>query len=94
MLALDHSIFVGVLTVALIPFIGRYASKTYKNVIDHVMFWGLSIGTIGFMVGLLTDTDILIRVFTPILGLAILHAVGVFVPAMGNPSDTLKKALS
>ena len=58
------------------------------------MFWGLSIGTIGFMVGLLTDTDILIRVFTPILGLAILHAVGVYVPAMGYPSDTVKKALS
>jgi len=46
------------------------------------------------MVGLLTDIDILIRAFTPILGLAILHAVDVFVPAMSNPSYTLKKALS
>jgi len=94
MLALDHSIFIGVLTVALIPFIGRYTLKTYKDFIDHVMFWGLSVGTIGFMVGLLVDTDILIRVFTPILGLAILHAIGVFLPAMGNPMGVLKKSLN
>lgn len=68
LLALDHSQFIGMMTNALfamlmVATIGRRGSR-----VDDVVFVMVNVGIIGFVVGLLGDTTILKRVFTPIMG--------------------------
>jgi hypothetical protein len=38
---------------------------------EDVLFWGVNVGLIGFIVGLLTESSPLKRTFSPILGLSI-----------------------
>ncbi len=92
LLALDHSIFVGVLTMTIIPFIARLSTATRPAWVDHVVFWGIGLGIGGFVAGLLLDTDPFLHAFTPILGVAILLAIAVHVRGMGNPSEALREA--
>ncbi|MEX1023304.1 MAG: hypothetical protein WD058_09165, partial [Dehalococcoidia bacterium] len=80
-LALDHSIFIGGLTMAILGFIALRSTAVRPPWVDHVVFWGLTAGVTGFIVGLLSDTDMIIRGSTPVLGLAILFALGVHLAA-------------
>lgn len=80
LLAMDHTMFIGVLTNALFGMIqvgveGRRATWPLAN---DVVFWGMNVGLVGFAVGLITETPILEQVFTPIMGLAILLAIGMY----------------
>ena len=45
---------------------------------DHGVFWGMNIGLVGFVIGLIQEEAILKRVFTPIMGLSLLVAVAVY----------------
>lgn len=82
LLALDHSIFVGALTMAILGFIATRSTASRPAWADHVVFGGVALGVTGFVAGLLSDTDALIRVSTPVLGLAILFAIAVHVRAL------------
>jgi hypothetical protein len=51
---------------------------------DRVNRWviaGVNIGAAGFIVGLLAQSDVLKRIFTPILGLALLWAIWTYLRA-------------
>jgi len=50
-LALDHSIFVGVLTSAILGYIVTLSTAARPAWIDHVVFWGVMVGVAGFMAG-------------------------------------------
>jgi predicted membrane protein len=72
--ALDHSIFMGVMTnglFALIYEISR-ARRGFWPWADHVLFWGMNVGLVGFVVGLIRQEAILKQIFTPIMGGSIL----------------------
>jgi hypothetical protein len=73
-LALDHSIFVGVLTMNIVGFIATF-SMARPTWVDHVVFAGISIGVAAFVAGLILDTNVLIRAGTPVLGLSLLFAI-------------------
>ncbi|MSQ30477.1 MAG: hypothetical protein EXR64_00390 [Dehalococcoidia bacterium] len=45
--------------------------------IDHVIFWGVTIGISGFVAALLLEEAMLKRTFTPILGATLLLAIAV-----------------
>lgn len=77
LLALDHSIFVGVLTLAIIGYIARLPQAARPAILDHLVFAGVAAGIGLFVAGLLADMDPLIHAGTPILGLALLLAIGV-----------------
>lgn len=49
---------------------------------DDVLFWGMNIGVIGFVISLITNTRILEPVFTPIMGLSIVVALVAYVLRM------------
>lgn len=94
-LALDHVMFVGVMTNAIFGLVDAAttgARRSPSTVPDNVLFWGLNIGIAGFAVGLLGDVTVLKRIFTPIMGLAILHGIAMFSRALvtarreGQPS--------
>jgi hypothetical protein len=75
LLALDHSIFVGVLTNTILATIALTLRTPRPLWFDHVVFWGFNAGIAGFLLGLITDQTPIIRVATPVLGAAILLAV-------------------
>ncbi|HEX7948746.1 MAG TPA: hypothetical protein VF494_00240 [Candidatus Limnocylindrales bacterium] len=79
--ALDHAIFVGVMTNAIFGLLfawtgGREALWPWA---DHVVFVGMNAGLIGFVFGLATESAILKQGFSPIMGGSIL--LGLFVCA-------------
>lgn len=76
-LALDHSIFVGVLTNAILAMIALTLRTPRAAWVDHAVFWGVNLGFAGMLLGLLADQTHMIRTFTPILGFAILLAIAV-----------------
>lgn len=51
---------------------------------DHVLFWGMNVGAIGFITILLMDVRILERVFTPIMSLSILLGLLTYGLRMGG----------
>lgn len=79
--ALDHAIFVGVMTNAIVGLLfawtgGREALWPWA---DHVVLVGMNAGFIGFVFGLATESAILKQAFSPIMGGSIL--LGLFVCA-------------
>ncbi len=91
LLALDHSIFVGVMTNGIIALIARFRGPV-KPLSQHIAFWGLNIGTAGFVLGLLLESSPLKHAFTPILGLTLLHAIAVLFIALGRPPEDPRMA--
>jgi hypothetical protein len=72
LLSFDHALFVGLMTNVLLSSTGR--SLVWDRT-QQMVVWGLNVGILGFIVGLLSESAPLKRVFTPILGIALLAAV-------------------
>ena len=86
-LALDHMMFIGVMSNSLFAQV-RHAAPSAKPVAVRVLFYLMNIGLGIFILGLLADTAILKRVGTPIMGLGILHGIALFTIALQRgPSE-------
>jgi hypothetical protein len=75
--AFDHGMFIGVLTNALFGLI-QDATAAQRDVwpwADHVLFWGMNLGLIGFVLSLLSNSRQLEPYVTPIMGGSILVAL-------------------
>lgn len=44
----------------------------------RAIFWGLNLGTVGFAIGIISEVQVLKRIFTPLLGVALLYAIWLF----------------
>jgi hypothetical protein len=80
LLALDHVMFIGVLTNALFAQL-LAATRPQAALLawaDRVVFLLLNIGLAGFWFGLVIDESWPKRAFTPLMGIGILLGVGVF----------------
>lgn len=73
LVALDHTNFLLVVTGLILAMM--IAGSAVSAVSSAVMYYGLVVGASGFIVGLLAQSTILKRIFTPILGLALLHGI-------------------
>lgn len=84
-LSFIHLLAIGATTNALLAFVS-YLSRRVSNVstIDDVIFWGVNVGLVGFVVALTTDVRGLILVFVPIMGLALLVAISAHLLPLGN----------
>ncbi|MGK2928784.1 MAG: hypothetical protein ACSLFO_04320 [Acidimicrobiales bacterium] len=72
-LALDHTMFVGVLTNAIFAMLlVATANRTRWPRLDDLVFAGMNIALVGFVVSLLAESTWLMRIATPVLGLCIL----------------------
>lgn len=81
-LALDHATFIGILTNAILGLV-LVATASRREVwawADGLVFWGMNLGLVTFIVGLLADTAAIKRVGTPLMGAAIL--LGLLTAAM------------
>ncbi|MDP1803841.1 MAG: hypothetical protein Q8K72_01620 [Acidimicrobiales bacterium] len=73
LLALDHTMFVGVLTNAIFAMLlVATANRSRWPRLDHVVFVGMNASLVGFVVSLLAEATWLMRVATPLLGVCIL----------------------
>lgn len=81
LLALDHSIFIGVMTNAILAMINRFRSAVAPR-IEHVVFAGINVGLPLFLLGLLLENAPLKQSGTPLIGLAILLAIATGIPAL------------
>ena len=78
-LAVDHLMFVGVLTNGIFGLLrGATADDERWETGDHVVFYGMNLGLLGFVVSLLADSVAIERVATPILGASILLGLALF----------------
>jgi hypothetical protein len=80
LLAFDHSMFVGVMTNALFALVGR----SVPGGVSSAVAWLVNGGVVIFLVGLVADSDILVQIGAPIMGLALLYGVYVFLTRMGS----------
>lgn len=87
LLALDHSIFIGVMTNSILAIIVLFR-RPVAAMVDHLVFAGLNLGLAGFVVGLLADSAPVKRVATPVMGLAILLALAISAPALGATDES------
>ncbi len=79
LVAVDHINFIMVMTNLIFAMlaIGSVVSETANRFI----YWGANIGVAGFAVGLFTENSTLKRIFTPILGLALLYGIYTYLTA-------------
>jgi len=78
--ALDHAVFIGVMTNGLFAmiFLAGVSQRSVWAWSDHVLFWGMNIGLVGFVVGLITQEAAIKRIFSPIMGASILIAIAAY----------------
>lgn len=72
LLALDHVMFVGVLTNAIFALLLLAFGASRCRRVDDVVFFGMNVALIGFVVSLVAESTWAMRVATPVLGLCIL----------------------
>jgi hypothetical protein len=77
-IALDHVMFIGVMSSSLFAQVHRAVFGASAHPAVRVLLLTLNIGLLGFAVGLLGNITILKQIFTPIMGLGILHGVAFF----------------
>ena len=90
LLSFIHLLAIGSATNALFAFMIHLSRRVSDvSAIDDIVFWGVNIGLLGFVVALTTEVDGLIFVFVPIMGLSLLTAIAVhFGPLGREPGGT------
>lgn len=74
--AMDHAMFIGVMSNALFGLVYEAArGRSFWPWADHALFWGMNVGLVGFVIGLMQQEALLKQIFTPIMGASILLAM-------------------
>lgn len=92
LIALDHSIFIGVMTNAIFGLINDATQerRTFWPWAEDVLFWGMNIGVTGFIIAQLSGILVLERIFTPIMGLSILLGLLTYGLRMRTPPQAVE----
>lgn len=91
-LAVDHVMFIGVMSNSLFAQARAAAGDRVSAPPVQVLFWTMNVGLLGFVVGLVADVAILKQLFTPVMGLGILHGVAIFTMALWRSPVTGSRA--
>ena len=78
LLASDHAVYIGVLTNIVVGLLSLLvlARSAAPSWIAHLMFWGINVGLAVFVVGLIADVAEIKRIGAPLMGVALLVALG------------------
>jgi hypothetical protein len=83
--AFDHAMFIGVMTNALFAIVGRGTREPAPAALP----WVVNAGVVVFLVGLVADSDVLIQIGAPVMGVALLYGIYVFLTRLGRaPVET------
>jgi hypothetical protein len=87
-LTFDHVMFIGVMTFLLFGVLANQINDGSEvTLVDRILQWGVAVGIFGFAVGLLSVTAEIKRVFTPIMGTALLIGIGYYLMELGKSRD-------
>lgn len=87
--AFIHLMSIGGTTNALLAFVLRLVHRVSEpGILEDLIFWGINIGLIGFVLALTAGTRGLIAVFAPLMGFALLLAIGVLLPRLNRSPAT------
>lgn len=86
-LSFDHALFIGLMTNALLS---TTALELVWDRIQRVIAWGINVGLAGFLLGLVTESAPLKRVFSAIMGLALIGAVYTHATARGGERTAVR----
>jgi hypothetical protein len=81
-LAFDHTMFIAVMSNLLFGVLAANLSTVRTRMANRVLLWGVNVGIAGFIVGLVTTTQVLKQIFTPIMGTALLVGIAVYLMEM------------
>ncbi len=70
--------FIAVMTNVLFGVLAAAISSGRTRLANRILLWGVNIGIVGFALGLITTTQVLKRIFTPIMGVALLVGIGFY----------------
>lgn len=79
LIALDHVNFIVVITNLIFAMMAVASDVSERA--NRIIFWGTNVGIAGFVAGLGSESTTLKRIFTPILGLALLFGIYTYLTA-------------
>jgi hypothetical protein len=79
LIASDHSVYIGVITNIVLGLLAVLVLDvaTRRSWIGHLIFWGVNLGLLVFVVGLIVDTAELKRIGAPVMGITLLAALAI-----------------
>jgi len=89
LIASDHAVYLGVITNGALGLLSLVAlSRAERSSwIGHLMFWGVNLGLLVFVVGLIVDTAELKRIGAPVMGIVLLISIGILAARALRASD-------
>jgi hypothetical protein len=85
LLSFIHLMAIGGTTNALLAFVVHLVHRVSEpSGVDDAVFWGVNIGLVGFVVSLTAELSGLVFVFVPIMGFALLLAIGAYLPKLNR----------
>ena len=89
LVASDHAVYIGVITNGALGFLSLLALSRAErgSWIGHLMFWGVNLGLLVFVVGLIVDTPELKRVGAPLMGIVLLISLAILAARAMRASD-------
>jgi hypothetical protein len=94
LIASDHSVYIGVITNIMLGMLSLLVldEPARRSWVGHLIFWGVNLGLLVFVVGLIVDTAEIKRIGAPVMGVTLLVALAIL--AIRAVSATLASAES
>ena len=95
LVASDHAVYLGVITNVALGLLSLLALSRIErgSWIGHLMFWGVNLGLLVFVMGLIVDTAELKRIGAPAMGVVLLVSLGLLVAgALRASNERLEEA--
>jgi hypothetical protein len=74
----DHGVYLGVITNIVIALLSALVLRGPGSApLAHAIFWGVNVGLVVFVVGLVAESELLKQIGAPVMGLALYGALGV-----------------
>jgi hypothetical protein len=79
LIASDHAVYIGVITNIVLALLSLLVldEAARRSWIGHVIFWGVNLGLLVFVVGLIVDTAAIKRIGAPVMGLTLYAALAI-----------------
>ena len=79
LIASDHSVYIGVITNGALGLLSIVALSQAQrgSWVGHLIFWGVNLGLLVFVIGLIVDTSEVKRIGAPVMGVTLLFALAV-----------------
>ena len=89
LVASDHAVYLGVITNGALALLSLVALSRAErgSWIGHLMFWGVNLGLLVFVIGLIVDTAELKRIGAPVMGIVLLVSLGILAARALRASD-------